>query len=124
MKNHRTPDEWRKLFDAQQQSGLNQTQFCKRHKLTRSAFFNAKKRLALDPTPQDNPLPPAFIAVSPEFGLPHPWVPNPVEPIPAVAEPASPPLESIRLTLPHCSLQLPASLSPHWLATLLQELAP
>nr|ULG19840.1 hypothetical protein 49p1_00131 [Yersinia frederiksenii] len=63
MKNHRTPDEWRKLFDAQQQSGLNQTQFCKRHKLTRSAFFNAKKRLALDPTPQDNPLPPQGLRI-------------------------------------------------------------
>ncbi|PNM26011.1 hypothetical protein A6J66_001110 [Yersinia enterocolitica] len=119
--NHRTPDEWRELLDAQQRSGLNQTQFCKRHQISRSAFFNAKDRLVA----QAKSPPPAFIAVSPlkQGSLP---ITPPVEPTPAVAEPELPPVEcdSIKLTLAHCSLQFPLSLSPFWLATLLRELTP
>lgn len=120
-KNHRTPDEWRELLDAQQRSGLNQSQFCKRHQISRSAFFNAKARLAQ----QANSPTPAFIAVSPlkQSALP---ITPPVEPTPAVADTEPPPLEgdAIKLTLAHCSLQFPTSLSPFWLATLLRELTP
>jgi len=44
-KNDRTPNEWHQLFEAQRQSGLNQSQFCKQHNITHSAFFNAKKTM-------------------------------------------------------------------------------
>jgi len=120
-KNHRTPDEWREMLDAQQRSGLNQSQFCKRHQISRSAFFNAKARLSAQ---AKSPLP-AFIAVSP----PKPELSQaaaPIEPILAVAEsePAQAEGDSIKLTIAHCSLQFPLSLSPFWLATLLRELTP
>jgi hypothetical protein len=120
-KNPRTPDEWRLLFEAQQQSGLNQTQFCKQHSITRSAFFNAKVRLAAQAKSPSH----AFIAVSPPKQETS-QAAAPIEPILAVAESEPPPGEddSIKLTIAHCSLQFPLSLSPFWLATLLRELTP
>jgi hypothetical protein len=93
-KNHRSPDEWRELLDAQQRSGLNQSQFCKRHQISRSAFFNAKARLAQ----QTNSPTPAFIAVSaPKQESSQAAVT--IEHIPAVAESEPSPAEGDAITL-------------------------
>ncbi len=65
MVNYRSDDEWRIIFEAQEQSGLNPTQFCKHQRITRSTFFHAKKRLPPDVKHEDNQCQPAFISVSP-----------------------------------------------------------
>lgn len=112
MGNYRSDDEWRIIFEAQEQSGLNQTQFCKRQRITRSAFFNAKKRLPPDVKHEDNQRHPAFISVSPPAEI-------------AAADKSSFAADGpLILKMGHCALQFPASLSPFWLATLLRELTP
>lgn len=113
MVNYRSDDEWRIIFEAQEQSGLNPTQFCKRQRITRSTFFNAKKRLPPDVKHEDNQCQPAFISVSP-----------PAEVATITADKSLAADEPLILTMAHCSLQFPASLSPFWLATLLRELKP
>ncbi|MGX5057237.1 IS66 family insertion sequence element accessory protein TnpA, partial [Enterobacter asburiae] len=60
MRTHRTPEEWRTLFDEQQRSGLNKTQFCRQHGITRSAFSNARHRLSARCVPTS-----AFISALP-----------------------------------------------------------
>jgi len=112
MRTHRTPDEWRSLFDEQQRSGLNKTQFCRQHGITRSAFSNAHHRLfdrnatdvsfvlALPPS-----LPDTKPANTPRSGL-------------AATNP------QLTLSLPGATLSLPVDISPRWLATLLREIAP
>lgn len=45
---YRTTEEWRAIIEEQRHSGLNQTQFCRLHAITRSAFFNARQRLYLN----------------------------------------------------------------------------
>lgn len=61
MRNIRSPEEWHSLFDSlfdeQQRSGLNKTQFCRQHGITRFAFSNARYRLL-------PPVPPTYLVAS------------------------------------------------------------
>lgn len=40
MRNIRSREEWLSLFEQQQRSGLNKTQFCRQLGITRSAFLS------------------------------------------------------------------------------------
>jgi len=42
-------EQWRRLVDEQQQSGLSQRAFCETHGLTVSTFNNWKRRLTMTP---------------------------------------------------------------------------
>jgi len=42
----RSADEWRRLLSEQQESGLNQRDFCQQRALALSSFQNWKRRLA------------------------------------------------------------------------------
>ncbi|MGL5311519.1 MAG: IS66 family insertion sequence element accessory protein TnpA [Plesiomonas shigelloides] len=121
MGTHRSPDEWRSLFDKQLHSGLNKTQFCRQHGITRSAFSNARHRLSDTPTPFVQAIPPNLDAdksVSPAT-LPA-NAPALCTSEALVAQPA----RQLTLSLPGATLSLPSDISPRWLATLLREVAP
>jgi hypothetical protein len=45
---YRTTEEWHAIIEEQRRSGLNQTEFCRLHSITRSAFFNTRQRLYLN----------------------------------------------------------------------------
>ncbi|WP_188922968.1 IS66 family insertion sequence element accessory protein TnpA, partial [Shewanella saliphila] len=47
MKTFRDQQQWQKLILAQQQSGLNISSYCRKHKLSTSSFYAHKKRLTL-----------------------------------------------------------------------------
>ena len=119
MRNTRTPAEWRSLFDEQQRSGLNKTQFCRLHGITRSAFSNAWLRLSVSAsciTPFVSALPPGTEEVRPG--------PDSAT-LPARIAISAPPANLLlTLTLHNAILSLPADISPRWLATLLREMAP
>ena len=42
---HRTREEWTRIIDDQDASGLSQRAYCERHGITVSSFHNAKARL-------------------------------------------------------------------------------
>lgn len=119
MRFSRTAEDWRAIIEEQRHSGLNQTQFCRLHSITRSAFFNAKQRLY----PEDNTMT-AFV----------PAIPPELSDAPQISSPESHPFSNttadgspsqrIILKMPHCTLQIDSGISPRWLATLLREMAP
>lgn len=124
MRITRTPEEWHTLFDEQQRSGLNKTQFCRQHGITRSAFSNARHRLPNRKIPAVSFVP----ALPPDSGTgtATPSAP-PANNAPSLREPVkhAPRAErQLALMLPGATLSLPADISPHWLATLLREMVP
>lgn len=121
---YRTTEEWRAIIEEQRRSGLNQTQFCRLHSITRSAFFNARQRLY----PADENLT-VFIPALPPTATPSPVTDTeqmqaPTRPLATVATAKCQPSQRIMLKLPHCTLQIESDISPHWLATLIREMAP
>lgn len=124
MRTHRSPVEWHRLFDQQQRSGLSQTQFCRQHGITRSAFSNARHRLSAGGAPA--------VAFVPAL-VPEPPADTP--PLPetqvhnarghlATPKPTTLDERQLTLILPGATLNLPPDISPRWLATLLREVAP
>jgi hypothetical protein len=121
MRTHRTPEEWHILFNEQQRSGLNKTQFCRQHGITRSAFSNARHRLSASCQPT------AFVPALPPDPDAHKRAASDTQsdnaPVPGeVPEPQTE--RQLALMLPGATLSLPTDISPRWLATLLQEMAP
>ncbi|EHF0279547.1 hypothetical protein IFY05_003171 [Salmonella enterica] len=124
MRINRTPEEWHTLFDEQQRSGLNKTQFCRLHGITRSAFSNARHRLSASNIPVAS-----FVPALP---------PGPVDNTPAPSDtrsdnaptlretlkPVSQAERQLSLMLPGATLSLPVDISPRWLASLLREMTP
>jgi len=119
MRFSRTAEDWRAIIEEQRHSGLNQTQFCRLHSITRSAFFNAKQRLY-----PDDPKMTAFIPAIP----PEPSDPDKISSVDspplAIASADGAASQRIVLKMAHCTLQIDAGISPRWLATLLREMAP
>lgn len=122
----RTPDEWHTLFDEQQRSGLNKTQFCRQHGITRSAFSNARHRLSnrnatdISFVPALPPCQPAASSLASTTDTQPTHAPVRED----AATPQSLVSRQLALTLPGATLCLPADISPRWLATLLREIAP
>ena len=125
MKINRTREEWHSIFDAHSRSGLSQNEFCRKRGITRSAFSNAKQRIAPGSVRK-----PGFVPVLP----PQPFNGETAfaDTVPTLPESASDkavlhasqPAASISLFLSGAILNLPADISPCWLATLLREMAP
>ena len=121
MRINRTPEEWHILFDEQQRSGLNKTQFCRQHGITRSAFSNARHRLSASSKP--TPFVPAFPPDS--AADKNAASDTQSDNTPVLREALAPQTErQLALTLPGATLSLPTDISPRWLATLLREMAP
>lgn len=119
MRNTRTPAEWRSLFDQQFRSGLNKTQFCRLHGITRSAFSNAWLRLSA----RDASITPFVSALPPGTEENRPGPASAI--LPAGRVISAPPANLLlTLTVHNASLSLPADIPPRWLATLLREMAP
>ena len=126
MRTNRTPEEWHTLFNEQQRSGLNKTQFCRQHAITRSAFSNARRRLSARNIPAVSFVP----ALAPDLvdditahynNTPH----DNAAAIRQAVKPAFHAERQLALTLPAgATLSLPVDISPLWLATLLREMAP
>lgn len=110
MRITRTRDQWRDILKKQQLSGLTQTQFCRHHGITRSAFSNAKLRLAFVEAP-----PSEFITALPPEQATRVTINNST---------TTAPVAPLSLLLPAATLCLPSDISPRWLATLLREMAP
>ncbi|MGY0147490.1 hypothetical protein [Edwardsiella tarda] len=120
MGTHRSPDEWRSLFDKQLHYGLNKTQFCRQHGITCSTS-NARLRLSDTPT--------SFVQATPT-NLDADKSASPAT-LPANAPAFSANVASVAqsarqliLSLHGATLSLPIDISPRWLATLLREIAP
>ena len=108
MKTFRNKQQWQALVLAQQQSGLNISAYCLKHKLSTSSFYAHKKRLA---STED-----AFICaqISQHKVTEHQVTQLKLEQ----------PQAAITLEFAHAKLHLPHSASPSFLAQLLRELAP
>ncbi|KAA0260914.1 IS66 family insertion sequence element accessory protein TnpA [Hafnia alvei] len=123
MRNIRTPEEWHALFDEQQRSGLNKTQFCHQHGITRSAFSNARHRLSVSSKSARS-----FVPALPPGAFTDTLVPSASlsndKPVPRETVSSVPQASrQLALILPGATLSLPVDFSPHWLATLLREMA-
>ncbi|WP_282808191.1 IS66 family insertion sequence element accessory protein TnpA [Hafnia alvei] len=110
MRNIRSREEWLSLFEQQQRSGLNKTQFCRQLGITRSAFSNARYRLF----PSGNAVGTFVPALPPRSDVDTARLP-PL--LPAMSAP------QLALSLSGATLTLPVDISPLWLATLLREMA-
>lgn len=121
MSIHRTRDEWRAIIEKQRLSGLSQTRFCRLHGITTSAFSNARQRLSavgVSPSAFVPALPPVSDAgTTPGIDTLPADGPGPAA---ITAQQAS---TTFSLLLPGATLCLPVDISPHWLATLLREMA-
>lgn len=119
MRINRTPEEWLSLFAEQQRSGLNKTQFCRQHGITRSAFSNARHRLSVSSKPAG-----AFVSALPPGPADTPAPSDTLsDNAPALRETVKAE-QQLALMLPGATLSLPVDISPRWLATLLREMAP
>ena len=108
MKTFRNLQQWQDLILAQQQSGLNISAYCLKHKLSTSSFYAHKKRLALTEG--------AFVCAHISQ---HKVTEHQESQIELVQ-----PQAAITLEFAHAKLHLPHSTSPSFLAQLLRELAP
>ena len=100
----RTPDQWRALFAAHDESDLTAAAFCREQGLCPKYFSVRRRQLNAGSVPTSKPKAsqPAFTPVS------MPVIPN------------SPMIE-IRLS-DGVQLHVPLAVSPQWLGTLLQQL--
>jgi len=123
MRTHRTPEEWHILFDEQQRSGLNKTQFCRQRGITRSAFSNARHRLSASsqPTAFVTALPPDSAA---DKNAASDTQSDNTQVLREAVKLAPQTERQLALMLPGATLSLPTDISPRWLATLLREMAP
>ena len=108
MKTFRNKQQWQELVLAQQQSGLNISAYCRKHKLSTSSFYAHKKRLESTEG--------AFVCAQISQ---HKVIEHQVTQLEL-----APPNVAITLELAHAKLHLPHSVSPSFLAQLLRELAP
>lgn len=118
MRIHRMREQWRTLFDEQQRSGLNKTQFCRQHGITRSAFSNARHRLFPSNLPAS-----AFVSARPPCSSPNTPLPTDILSVNAptrgrAVTPAPLAEPQLILSLPGATLSLPVDIAPRWLATL------
>lgn len=120
MSMHRTRDEWLTIIEEQRRSGLGQTQFCRQHGITCSAFSNAKQRLS----PVGVPLSAFVPALPPDADTKTHTAARPDETPSTVPAANHHPAASLSLLLPGATLCLPVDISPRWLATLIREMAP
>ena len=91
---------WKKHIAAWEASGLSQVEYCRRHGLNANTFSGRLR----DYKSQGLPRPPELIPVQ-------------VQPLPTAAEATVGP---VVLWHRQCRLELPAAVSPRWLAELLQ----
>ncbi len=108
MRTFRDKQQWQELIVAQQQSGLNISTYCRKHKLSTSSFYAHKKRLALTGS--------AFVCAQISQ---HKVTEHKMTQLELVQ-----PQATITLEFAHAKLHLPHSASPSFLAQLLRELAP
>lgn len=123
MRNTRTPEEWHALFDEQQRSGLNKTQFCHQHGITRSAFSNARHRLSVSSKPAGTFVPALLSGSVTDTPAPSGTLPDNTPALRETVSSAHQAARQLALILPGATLSLPVDISPHWLATLLREMA-
>ncbi len=107
MKTFRNQQQWKELI-LEQQSGLNISAYCLKHKLSTSSFYAHKKRLASTEG--------AFICARISQ---HKVTKHQVTQLKLVQ-----PQAAITLAFAQAKLHLPQSASPSFLAQLLRELAP
>lgn len=96
----RTREQWLGLFQAQIESGLSATQFCRRRGINPNYFFQRKGELG-GRTLASNGKAAGFVELKP--------------PLPVAG--------ALEIQFGEVSLSLPASASPGWVATLMRELA-
>lgn len=124
MRINRTPEEWHILFDEQQRSGLNKTQFCRQHGITRSAFSNARLRLSVSSKPAGSFVPALPSGPVTDTPAPSDTLSDNTPPFREAVKPVSRAERQLVLMLPGATLSLPVDISPRWLATLLRGMAP
>ena len=95
----RTQEQWRNLFTEHQASGLKAIDFCKQHKICPNYF--SKRRSQLLNTEKKSTSTSAFVSVTPttQTGT-----------------------STLSLQYQQINITIPATVSPDWLATLLQQL--
>ncbi len=96
----RTREQWQGLFQAQAESGLSATEYCRRRGINPNYFFQRKSELC-QKREASNLKAAGFV----ELKLP----------VPVAGE--------VELHFGPVSLSLPANASPCWVATLIRELA-
>jgi hypothetical protein len=96
----RTREQWQGLFQAQIESGLSATEFCRRRDIDPNYFFQRKGKLGRRPEASDEKAA-GFVELRP--------------PLPVAG--------ALELHFSGVSLSLPANASPGWVATLMRELA-
>ena len=102
VRKYRSREQWQVLIERQAQSGLGVTEFCRRFELTPKYFYRKRRQLrdAKALVPSGSP----FVQVTP----------------PPLAESGG--SDQLELRYRDSRLRLPPTVSPTWLAQLLQSL--
>lgn len=103
-KQRKSPAEWQALVTEQQASGLSVAAFCLKHGLVDKTFYNQRNKLGRAPRSTDGPKP-GFVQV---------------RPVPVTLNASS---GSVVLHHRHSRLELSTTVSPGWLAELMQALS-
>jgi len=105
----KTPEQWQAIFKDQENSGLSIPEYCRKHHINATTFYNRRAKLALNKQRQM-----ATTATAQE--APTDFIQ--VKPAPTLQQP----LLAITLNTRQAQLQLPTTISPQWVGQVLREL--
>ncbi|WP_462155787.1 IS66 family insertion sequence element accessory protein TnpA [Pseudoalteromonas piscicida] len=100
MPKHKTAEQWLKLIEQQELSGLSVTDFCTQHNLSTKSFYNRRSKLRTKKPPESS-----FIAAKP------------------AASESVPLPELLQLKHGQNTVLLPSNTDALWLAALLRALS-
>lgn len=105
----KTPEQWQEIFKDQKLSGLSIPEYCKKHHINATTFYNRRAKLTFNKqqqsaTPVATKQPPSgFVQIKPAMTFEQPQA-------------------AIILNTRQAQLQLPSTVSPQWVGQVLREL--
>lgn len=105
----KTPEQWQAIFKDQESSELSIPEYCRKHQINATTFYNRRAKLALNKQRQ---LATTSTIKQPSTGF--------VQVKSSITLEA--PKTAIMLNTRHAQLQLPSTVSPQWVGQVLREL--
>ena len=104
----KTPEQWQAIFKDQENSGLSIPEYCRKHHINATTFYNPRAKLTLNKQRQ--------VATAAAQETPTDFIQ--VKSSPTLGQP----LMAITLNTRQAQLQLPTTVSPQWVGQVLREL--
>ena len=105
--NKKTPEQWQATFKEQENSGLSIPEYCRKHHINATTFYNRRAKLAVNKQRQLTAAAAksssGFVQLKPALTIEQPQM-------------------AITLNTRQAQLQLPTSISPQWVGQVLREL--